>query len=176
MSEPEKRKVSDSGDAKELPDGWIERMSRSTGRKYYWHAETQTTQWKRPKRARGKKRAKVLSQVQASHLLIKHCESRRPSSWKSPSIVRSKEEARMILHEHEDALRAFDVSELPHEFAALAKVHSDCNSAKHGGDLGPFKRGAMQPSFEEAAFALEVGEMSRIVESQSGYHLILRTK
>jgi NIMA-interacting peptidyl-prolyl cis-trans isomerase 1 len=42
------------------------------------------------------------------------------------------------------------------------------------GDLGLFSRGQMQPSFENAAFALAVGELSDIVESDSGLHLILR--
>ena len=50
------------------------------------------------------------------------------------------------------------------------------SSAKRGGDLGSFGRGAMQPSFEAAAFALEVGQMSDLVESPSGVHIILRTE
>ena len=46
--------------------------------------------------------------------------------------------------------------------------------AKRGGDLGHFARGTMQPAFEEASFALEVGEMSGVVETNSGVHIILR--
>jgi peptidyl-prolyl cis-trans isomerase NIMA-interacting 1 len=57
----------------------------------------------------------------------------------------------------------------------LAKTESDCSSAKRGGDLGFFGRGAMQPAFEKAAYALKVGEMSEPVETDSGVHLILRT-
>lgn len=60
-------------------------------------------------------------------------------------------------------------------FAELASKFSDCSSAKKGGDLGPFPRGAMQPSFEEAAFSLKVGELSEPVRSNSGVHIILRT-
>lgn len=52
---------------------------------------------------------------------------------------------------------------------------SDCSSAKRGGDLGLFGRGAMQKPFEEAAFALKVGEMSQIVDTDSGVHIIIRT-
>ena len=50
-------------------------------------------------------------------------------------------------------------------FAELATKVSDCSSARHGGDLGTFGRGAMQKAFEDAAFGLEVGEMSGMVDS-----------
>lgn len=60
--------------------------------------------------------------------------------------------------------------------AQLAQKYSDCSSAKRGGDLGPFGRGAMQKPFENAAFALNVGEMSDIIETDSGLHLIERTQ
>ena len=59
--------------------------------------------------------------------------------------------------------------------AELASKFSDCSSAKRGGDLGSFNRGAMQKPFEDAAFALAVGELSDIVDTDSGVHLILRT-
>jgi NIMA-interacting peptidyl-prolyl cis-trans isomerase 1 len=48
-------------------------------------------------------------------------------------------------------------------------------SAKRGGDLGSFKKGAMQKPFEEASFALKVGELSEPVFTDSGVHIILRT-
>lgn len=60
-------------------------------------------------------------------------------------------------------------------FAELASKVSDCSSAKRGGDLGLFGRGAMQKPFEDAAFALKVGELSGIVDTDSGLHIILRT-
>ena len=114
------------------------------------------------------------AQVRASHLLIKHNESRRLASWQDPEGVRikatTKDEAIARLEE----LRA-KIEEGEASFADLAKVNSDCSSASRGGDLGPFSRGQMQKAFEDAAFALNVGEMSGIVDSDSGVHIILRT-
>ncbi len=61
-------------------------------------------------------------------------------------------------------------------FAELAEKFSKCPSGKQGGDLGEFGRGRMVPSFEEAAFALGVGEVSKPVRTRFGYHLIHRTE
>lgn len=61
------------------------------------------------------------------------------------------------------------------KFATIALTESDCSSSKKGGDLGLFGRGQMQKSFEDATYALRAGELSDIVESDSGIHIILRT-
>ena len=60
-------------------------------------------------------------------------------------------------------------------FADLARDHSDCPSARQGGALGRFGRAVMVPAFEEAAFALDVGETSGVIETDFGFHLIRRT-
>ena len=56
----------------------------------------------------------------------------------------------------------------------MVQVESDCGSAEKGGDLGFFGRGQMQKQFEDASFALKVGELSGLVDSDSGIHVILR--
>jgi peptidyl-prolyl cis-trans isomerase D len=58
-------------------------------------------------------------------------------------------------------------------FSDVAKEVSDDGSAESGGDLGTFGRGRMVKPFEEAAFALEIDEISDVVESQFGYHIIV---
>ncbi|XP_009629157.1 peptidyl-prolyl cis-trans isomerase Pin1-like [Nicotiana tabacum] len=112
--------------------------------------------------------------VRASHILIKHQGSRRKASWKDP-------EGHVISNTTKDAavsqLKSLreDIVSGKAKFEDVAATHSDCSSAKRGGDLGPFGKGQMQKPFEEATYALKVGEISDIVETDSGVHIIKRT-
>jgi peptidyl-prolyl cis-trans isomerase SurA len=58
------------------------------------------------------------------------------------------------------------------DFAALAKEHSQGPGAADGGDIGEIARGQMQAEFEKAAFALKPGEVSEVIETASGYHIL----
>lgn len=82
----------------------------------------------------------------------------------------NQEEALALINDYQDKIKQ-GMSTLEE----LATELSDCSSAKRGGDLGFFARGAMQKPFEEAAFRLQVGQMSDVVDTDSGVHLILRT-
>ena len=95
--------------------------------------------------------------VKASHILIKvdpEAEaSQKAEAKKKIDLVQAK------LQKGED-------------FGALAKEYSEGPSAPEGGDLGYFTRGQMVKPFEDAAFAMKPGEVSGVVETQFGYHLI----
>mmetsp|Transcript_24030 Transcript_24030/g.43111 ORF Transcript_24030/g.43111 Transcript_24030/m.43111 type:complete len:337 (+) Transcript_24030:26-1036(+) len=115
-------------------------------------------------------------EVRVLHILKKHRGSRRPASWRNPKISDSKEKAICDLRELIAILNesSGDHKEVRATFEELAKTESDCSSAKRGGDLGFFGRKKMQPAFEKASFGLRVGQLSDIVDTSSGVHVILR--
>lgn len=159
----------DGGDGVEesLPKGWEKRVSRSTGQVYYLNIHTKESQWEIPTTEAS---SKDNEKIRCSHLLVKHSGSRRPSSWREDKIERDLEKARELVGGYRDQIKAGEKN-----IEELAEQFSDCSSAKRGGDLGFFTRGAMQKPFEDASFALEVGELSDIVETDSGVHIIKRT-
>jgi len=77
-----------------------------------------------------------------------------------------------IRDEADEALRELRAGA---DFAEMARERSTCGSAANGGDLDWFGRGRMVSEFEDAAFALEVGEISDVVETQFGFHIIQKT-
>jgi parvulin-like peptidyl-prolyl isomerase len=88
----------------------------------------------------------------------------------SSSATRSKEDAATQI----DDLKA--QIEGGADFAEIARANSDCPSGAQGGDLGSFGRGQMVPEFETATYAMNVGDLSDVVETSFGYHLIQRTE
>jgi peptidyl-prolyl cis-trans isomerase NIMA-interacting 1 len=110
--------------------------------------------------------------VRAAHLLIKHTGSRNPVSRRTGATVTlSPNDALVELQSYEQKIiqEGVDVS-----FPKYAQERSDCSSFRQNGDLGDFDRGMMQEPFERAAFDLAPGQMSGIVSTDSGYHLIYR--
>lgn len=99
--------------------------------------------------------------VTASHILIKtqDDEGNELSDTKKKEAKKKAEEVLAKVKAGED-------------FAELAKEYSEDSSASSGGDLGTFGRGQMVTEFEDAAFAMNAGEISDIVQTEYGYHII----
>jgi peptidyl-prolyl cis-trans isomerase C len=96
-------------------------------------------------------------QVKASHILIK---------VESGAAEAQKTEARKKIESVQQKVKSGD------DFAQLAKEYSEGPSKTRGGDLGYFRRGQMVKPFADAAFAMQKNEVSDIVETRFGYHLI----
>ena len=103
-----------------------------------------------------------LEKVTASHILLSFKGAMR--STQNRSRGEALEMAKLLIKN----------LEARKEFAELAKVHSNGPSASKGGLLGSFTRGQMVPEFDQAVFALELGEVSGIVETPFGFHIIKR--
>jgi len=102
-------------------------------------------------------------QREASHILI-------AASKNAPPAEKAKAKAKA-----EDVLN--QIRKNPKQFEELASKYSqDPESAKKGGDLGSFGRGMMVKPFDDAVFSMKVNEISNIVESDFGYHIIKLTK
>lgn len=116
-------------------------------------------------------REKLTSEVKVPEDEVKKYYDENKEMFELPSpeirashiLTETEEEAREILAKIKDGA----------DFAELAKKYSkDPNSKDLGGDLGYFAKGKMVPEFEEAAFVLKPGEISDVVKSEYGYHII----
>ncbi|MHC4259873.1 MAG: peptidylprolyl isomerase [Planctomycetota bacterium] len=99
--------------------------------------------------------------VRASHILIKP-DASDPNRDPNETKAEAKAEAEELLGMIRDG----------NDFATLAREHSDCPSARRGGDLGFERRRGWVKPFADVAFSLKVGQVSDIVETRWGYHII----
>ncbi|MCK5160742.1 MAG: peptidylprolyl isomerase, partial [Candidatus Aureabacteria bacterium] len=97
------------------------------------------------------------AQVRVSHILIKFDEDVTEEQKKE---------------DKKKAQKALSRVKSGEDFSAVAKEVSTCPSSENGGDLNFFARGRMVPEFEDVAFSLGVGDLSEIVETRFGYHII----
>lgn len=102
--------------------------------------------------------------VRASHILLSYAGSANPGA------SRTKEEAKALAEKLLADVKAGA------DFAKLASENSDCPSREQGGDLGDFPHGQMVKEFDAAAFGMKPGEISGVVETQFGFHIIKRTE
>lgn len=149
-------------------------QTQPSNRKRPAKEEIEVTVKRSRKEAHKEERKEKLVEVRVFHILRKHKDSRRPSSKRKAVITNTLEEAREEMEGLLEILKEEDPESLQETFAELAKTESDCSSAKRGGDLGFFKRKKMQAEFEAAAFSMKIGELSDLVETPSGVHVLLR--
>ena len=103
----------------------------------------------------------IPEQVRASHILITP-DTSDPNNDPNQAKTEARAKAESLLKQIRQGA----------DFAELARANSSCSSAAKGGDLNYFSRGQMVPAFEKVAFELKPGQLSDIVETQFGYHII----
>lgn len=123
--------------------------------------DTKITEAEMKKYYKDNKKSFYTDTVTASHILLKT----QDSEGKEFSAEKKKEAKKKA----EEALAKVKSGE---DFAKVAKEYSQDSSASKGGELGTFGRGQMVSEFEEAAFNMKKGEISGIVETKYGYHII----
>lgn len=112
-------------------------------------------------------RAREPKSIAAKHILIMHDKSER----KPPEVHRTKEEAKKRAEE------CLAKARKGADFDALVAEYTDePGGAERKGDLGTFEKKTMVKAFGDAAFALEVGQISNVVETPFGFHVIKRTE
>jgi peptidyl-prolyl cis-trans isomerase C len=82
--------------------------------------------------------------------------------------------AHILVRSDKEAIAVLERLKKGEKFGNVARAVSRCPSSKRGGDLGTFTRGKMVKEFENAAFALEKGEISGVVKTKFGCHIIKR--
>lgn len=130
-----------------LPEGWSLKYSRThNNRPYYFNEITGVTQWDLPASNSMQSALRSSSKVHVYHILVKHANSRRPSSWRQESISCTESEALNEIKEIRSEIYSSGMG-IFEAFKLKAAERSDCSSAKRGGDLGYFGPGEMQSNF-----------------------------
>lgn len=123
----------------------------------------------------------IIDRIEVSDKEAKDYYDKNPDLFKQPEKIQARHILIKVEPEGDEAAKAVALKEIKKiqgelqkggDFAQLAKKYSQCPSSAEGGDLGYFARGQMVKPFEDAAFSLKKGEISGIVETDFGYHLI----
>jgi foldase protein PrsA len=112
----------------------------------------------------------IAPKVQISDEILQNYYDENKETYTTPEQVQA---SHILVETKEEANEILELLKGGADFATLAQERSkDPGSGANGGDLGFFGRGQMVPPFEEAAFTLEIGQLSEVVESEFGFHII----
>lgn len=115
--------------------------------------------------AKPEKKPNEPASIRVSHVLVKHRDSASPAG-----ATRSRGEACLRAAEALDKLTSGG------KLDEIVGAYSDSKGASGDGDLGSVTRDGLEPPFADAAFALESGQLSNVVETRHGFHVIVRTE
>jgi peptidyl-prolyl cis-trans isomerase NIMA-interacting 1 len=111
--------------------------------------------------------SRMPTKIGARHILVMH----EKSAQKPEDVTRTREEAKKKAQQCLQALRSGEAWE-----TVLGQCSDEPGAIERGGDLGVFERGAMVKTFSDAAFELQVKEISEVIETPYGFHIIQRTE
>ena len=177
------------GDALLVPDAYLDKvkLAEDAVQKYY---ETNRKQFELPEQVRAEylvlsrddlAAGTVVSDADVSNYFQTHIDQYKEGATRRAShiLIRADKDAPKAAADAAKAKAEALLAQLrktPGDFAKLAKANSeDPGSAEKGGDLDWFGRGMMVKAFEDAAFAMKQGEISGVIRSDFGYHIILLT-
>jgi len=124
---------------------------------------------------------KIADKIEVSDAEIRNYYESHPDQFEEPEQVKASHILIKVDDEADQAQKDQAFSKIEKirgevidgkDFGEMARMHSEGPSGQRGGDLGFFPRGTMVKPFEEAAFGLEVDEVSEVVETPFGYHII----
>ncbi|MFX0549706.1 peptidylprolyl isomerase [Hathewaya histolytica] len=116
---------------------------------------------------------KVLAEAKVTEEEAEEFYNSHKESYSKPEEVRA---SHILVDTEEKANEILKDIKEGKSFEDAAKENSKCPSSSVGGDLGAFAKGRMVPEFEEAAFKMEIGDISEAVKTQFGYHIIKLTE
>lgn len=114
----------------------------------------------------------LIDSVEVAEQDAKEFYEENPSYFKTPEQIQA---SHILVESEEEAIKIKSEIDGGLSFEEAAAKYSSCPSSENGGDLGFFQKGQMVPEFENAAFTISPNTVSEPVQTQFGYHLILKT-
>lgn len=119
-----------------------------------------------------KRRHTSADAVRVFHILKKHSAAPIPETWQGKAVTVSIGKAKLMVQNLRKRLEL--APSVQRAFVELAREHSDAATSQHGGDAGTVQQGEWDPELEDALFGLSVGQLSDVIQTRDGAHLLLR--